>query len=194
MNIAKDNKINSYKIVLIGDSFVGKSSIMERYINDKFAEYQEVTIGSSFATKNIMVDNHQISLKMWDTAGQERYQSLTPMYYKDAMGAVIVYDITKQISFDNAKKWLQEIKNYRQEECKIIMVGNKIDLEDKRQVSDNLEKQLNQENIQLIKSSAKTGFNVNHIFQELSKMIIKEDKQNQLCLDNKKISKKKRCF
>jgi small GTP-binding protein len=189
----KENQNPFYKIVLIGDSCVGKSCIMDRYVNNRFTENQEVTIGASFATKDVIVDKRQITLQMWDTAGQERYRSLTPMYYRNAMGAIIVYDITNKISFDNAKIWIEEIKKYRQEECKIIMLGNKIDLEHKRQVANNVYKEFVKQNIRCIETSAKTGFNIDYIFEELSKMIDNDNKKNGISLDKEQIQQFNRC-
>ena len=166
-NLNKD--ILSYKIVLLGDSSVGKSCIMERYVNNNFDEYSEVTIGASFATKDILVKQNKIRFEMWDTAGQERYKSLTPMYYRNAMGAIVVYDITNRETFLNAESWIKKIIKERGEKCKIILVGNKSDLEDQRKVDKKIEKQF--ENIKYIETSAKSGKNIEKIFNTLAKMI-----------------------
>ena len=117
------------------------------------------------------------------------------MYYRNATGAIIVYDITNKISFDNAKRWIEEIKKYRQEACKIIMLGNKIDLEHQRQVSNNVYKEFDKQNIRCIETSAKTGFNIDYIFEELSKMIENDNKKNGINLDKeqKQIKQNKCC-
>ena len=98
-------KREHHKIVLLGDSSVGKSSIVNRYINHRFFEYNESTIGAAFFTKHIITNERDIMLDIWDTAGQERYNSLLPMYYRGAKAAIIVYDITDHKSFDKAKQY-----------------------------------------------------------------------------------------
>ena len=125
----------SYKVVLLGDTGVGKSSLVSQFVNGNFFEFQEPTIGAAFMAKQFIVDSQNIKVEIWDTAGQERYKSLAPMYYRGATLAVIVYDITRADSLAGANFWLKEIRTRGSESCIITLVGNKSDLEHKREVS-----------------------------------------------------------
>ena len=100
---------NRFKLVLLGDSAVGKSCLATRFVNDDYHEFQEPTIGAAFLTKEIIVNDKKITFEIWDTAGQERYKSLAPMYYRGASAALIVFDITSRDSFNGAKLWINEI-------------------------------------------------------------------------------------
>ena len=120
--------ISSCKLVLLGDSSVGKSSIVNRFVSDDFNTFQESTIGASFLTKDIINDkDEEIRLEIWDTAGQERYRSLAPMYYRCARIALVIYDVTSDESFQGAINWINEL-NEKNENCNIYLIGNKIDL------------------------------------------------------------------
>ena len=118
------SKKKPYKLVLLGDTAVGKSCIAVRFVRDEFSEFQEPTIGAAFLTSNINYNNINYRFEIWDTAGQERYRSLAPMYYRGSSAAIIVYDITQKDSFYGAKSWINEVKK-RASHCKIILVGNK---------------------------------------------------------------------
>ncbi len=124
-----------FKVVLIGDSSVGKSNILSRYLHDKFNVNTKTTVGVEFGWKKIEVDGMKIKAQIWDTAGQERYKSITNAYYKGAKGALLVYDISNKDSFDNVDKWLSEFKKYSDKDYTILLVGNKNDLKDERAVS-----------------------------------------------------------
>ena len=156
------------KIVVIGDSNVGKSNIVNRYTKDKFTEETKSTIGVEFGTKKIEIDNVKIKAQIWDTAGQERYKSVTNVYYKSAKGAIVVFDITEPESFSNVDEWIKELKTKADEECVIILVGNKIDLEHLRRVpqSDGIEK-AKRYGLHYIETSACTSMNINQLFQTL---------------------------
>ena len=120
------SSIISYKVVLLGDSGVGKSSIAQRYIKNEYSEFQESTIGASFLTKTIeRDDNSRCRFEIWDTAGQERYHSLAPMYYRGARGCVVVYDITSTHSFEKAQSWVNELQQSGSPDMIISLVGNK---------------------------------------------------------------------
>ena len=124
------------KVVLLGDSGVGKTNLISRYVTNKFDEDTKSTIGVEFFCKTYKVNNDKIiKVEIWDTAGQERYKSITSVYYKGSKGAFIVYDITSRKSFDNIDKWINEIKEKNANEVKLIIIGNKIDLINERQVT-----------------------------------------------------------
>ena len=124
-----------FKIVLIGDTSVGKTNILSKYLNDEFDPDSKATVGVEFGTKNFNIDNNIVKVQIWDTAGQERYRSITNAYYKGAKGCILVYDITNKTTFDNIDKWLSELKGNGDENMSIILLGNKSDLESDREVS-----------------------------------------------------------
>jgi len=168
---------NNYKLVLLGDSSVGKSSLASYFISKQFYEFQEPTIGAAFISKQITIENKNINVEIWDTAGQERYKSLAPMYYRGAEGAIIVYDITQKDSFKGAKSWLDEIKAKGHEHCEIILVGNKLDLDEYRDIDKNDVMDFTMGNsITQLLTSAKTGENIELVFERLCKKIFEARK------------------
>ncbi len=157
-----------YKVVMIGGSSAGKSSIALRFTKDLFFDYSESTIGASFLSANLDDENKNITLDIWDTAGQERYHSLAPMYYRGANAVIIVYDITSKESFDKAKCWYEEIR-IKVHDVYIILVGNKIDLNTIRTVSiSDGENYAKSKNIDFIECSAKTNNNIEPIFRMIA--------------------------
>ena len=168
-------KRGNYKVVLLGDTSVGKSCVANRFVNDSFFDFQEPTIGAAFMTRNLEVGKYKIRYEIWDTAGQERYKSLAPMYYRGAMAAVIVYDITQQDTFKGAKTWIHEIKTRGRDDCVIALVGNKSDLEQKRKVEkETVYEYVHKEDILYFETSAKTGDNVEHVFYVIGEKLPKE--------------------
>eukprot|EP01089_Gocevia_fonbrunei_P023206 TRINITY_DN9680_c0_g1_i1.p1 TRINITY_DN9680_c0_g1~~TRINITY_DN9680_c0_g1_i1.p1 ORF type:complete len:222 (-),score=41.22 TRINITY_DN9680_c0_g1_i1:86-751(-) len=167
------------KVVIVGDSGVGKSNIMTRFTNDKFSDTSKATIGVAFATKSIQVPltetvTKHVKLQVWDTAGQERYRALSSAYYRGAHGALIVYDITNKQSMDNVKIWLDEIDRFCTQDIAVILVGNKCDLSDKRCVSrDEGTKYADSNNLYFMETSAKDATNIDAAFTLLIKEIIK---------------------
>jgi small GTP-binding protein len=133
--MAEDDYDMIFKIVLIGDSGVGKSNILSRYIKNEFNFDTKATVGVEFATKKYEIKNRKIKAQIWDTAGQERYRSITSSYYKGAKGAFVVYDITRRGSFDTADKWILDLKANVSQDVTIILLGNKSDCEDKRNIT-----------------------------------------------------------
>jgi len=123
-----------FKIVLIGDSGVGKSNLLSRFTKNEFNLESKTTIGVEFATKSIISDNKVIKAQIWDTAGQERYRAITNAYYRGAVGALLVYDITKPSTFDNVEKWLKELREHAEPHIVVMLVGNKSDLKNLRAV------------------------------------------------------------
>ena len=124
-----------FKMILIGDSSVGKSNILLKYLKDQFDPNSRATVGVEFGTKNITLNNKKIKIQIWDTAGQERYRSITSAYYKGAKGAFIVYDITRKTTFENIDKWIADLKTNGDSNISIVLIGNKSDLEEKREVT-----------------------------------------------------------
>ncbi|KAI9280192.1 GTP-binding protein [Umbelopsis sp. AD052] len=117
-----------FKLVLIGDSGVGKSNILSRFTTNEFNLESKSTIGVEFATKNVSIDGNTVKCQIWDTSGQERYRAITGAYYRGAVGALLVYDITRPTSFQNVSHWLKELRDHADEKIVIMLVGNKLDL------------------------------------------------------------------
>lgn len=120
-----------FKILLIGDSGVGKTNILLRYVKNEFKEDLKSTVGAEFSTKLITLPSNTVKIQIWDTAGQEQFQAITRTYYKGAMGALLVYDITRRDTFAHVTKWLEEVKLNSSKNICVILIGNKRDLEDK---------------------------------------------------------------
>ena len=163
------------KLLMLGDSTVGKSSLMTRFANDNFSEAFEATIGVDFRIRILNVGETRVKLQIWDTAGQERYRTITRAFYRNAQGIMIVYDITNKESFLNVDKWLQQAAEYGSPRARIILVGTKCDLESERQVSyeDGLRK-AEQHGIKFIETSAKASTNVDTACKTLVSEILAE--------------------
>mmetsp|Transcript_8176 Transcript_8176/g.12052 ORF Transcript_8176/g.12052 Transcript_8176/m.12052 type:complete len:219 (-) Transcript_8176:31-687(-) len=131
---ADDDYDYLFKIVLIGDSGVGKSNLLSRFTRNEFNLESKTTIGVEFAQKSIVLDNKVLKSQIWDTAGQERYRAITSAYYRGAVGALLVYDICKRASFENCERWLKELKDYAESQIVVMLVGNKSDLKHLRAV------------------------------------------------------------
>merc|ERR1711915_365213 len=123
-----------FKVVLVGDSGVGKSCLLSRYAWDQFSLDTKSTIGVEFATKSVQIQGQTVKAQLWDTAGQERYRAITTAYYRDALGAIVVFDITNEDTFKSVEDWIRDIRNSTRDAC-IILVGNKSDLKKERKVS-----------------------------------------------------------
>ena len=167
-------KESLYKILILGDSTVGKTCFLTRYADNTFQENQMATLGVDYKLKNIkMEDGNTVKLQIWDTAGQDRFHSLTRNYFKGAHGIILLYDITTQSSFDNVSKWIKQIKEDASEKVVIILVGNKIDLEHKRAIpTEEGEKIAEEFGLIFFFCSAKTGKNINEAFNELIKKTV----------------------
>jgi len=122
------------KLVLLGDSLVGKSSIVTRFVKNEFDQYKSSTIGATFFTQSVVIDQQVIKFEIWDTAGQEKYKSLAPLYYRGTSAALIVYDITNKETFDNARTWIDEVQTQEGKTVVIGLAGNKLDLSSNRKV------------------------------------------------------------
>jgi len=154
-----------YKLVFVGDSSVGKTSIISRFMYDHFDSNYDATIGIDFLAKTHTVNNKTVRLQLWDTAGQERFRSLIPSYIRDSSVAVVVYSIDNIGSFQAIDQWIKEVRTERENEVLIVLVGNKYDLENCRTVSRRKgEEKARQNKAHFIETSAKTGFNVGKLF------------------------------
>ncbi|EIN08001.1 GTPase [Punctularia strigosozonata HHB-11173 SS5] len=155
-----------FKIVLIGDSGVGKSNLLSRFTRNEFNLESKSTIGVEFATRSINVDGKTIKAQIWDTAGQERYRAITAAYYRGAVGALLVYDITKHGSYTNVTRWLKELRDHADANIVIMLVGNKSDLKHLRAVPTDEAKAFSTENgLSFIETSALDATNVESAFQ-----------------------------
>ena len=172
-NIKEDLKL---KLILLGDSGVGKTNLISRYISNNFDENTRATIGVEFFCKNFRINKKRtIKVEIWDTAGQERYKAITSVYYKGAKGAFIVYDITSRKTFENIDKWIGEIKERTTDDVKLIIIGNKTDLNNEREVkSEEALIKYQDMDIPLIETSALEDTNVNEAFINLIKIVYKD--------------------
>ena len=196
----------SLKILILGDSNVGKTSILLKYVDRYFPTIYVATIGAEYKVKTININGININLHIWDTAGQERFRSITQSFMKNADGILYVYDITQRNSFNNLKTWIWESEQAT-EGFKKIIVGNKIDLEKERAIGKDVVKKLcNENNIKCIEMSAKDGTNIDECFELLTRNIIGEKTKDELMnsftdearergltIKEKKLKKKKKC-
>ena len=182
-----------FKILLLGDSGVGKSSLLLRYTKNQFSADMRSTIGVEFGVKFIKIDNLQLKVQIWDTAGMERYRSITSAYYKGAKGVIVVYDICRKVSFDNIDKWIDDFKSKADEDAVILIIGNKSDLQDKREVNtEEVKLKAEKNKMAFMETSAKNNENVSKAFLQLFKEIIKIYKEkNSDTINDIEESKKK---
>ena len=186
-------KFINLKIILVGDVSVGKTSVLERYINNNFKDDYTCTIQAEQKTKIINEDsNTSIRMDIWDTAGQEKFRSLTRQYYRDSQGAIIVFDITKKKTFDSLQTWIDDIQDYSDKDIPIIIVGNKSDLIDEREVSENNINEFLNDKYTYFEVSAKYGNNIDLAFNKMKKLIMENRKMNNEEENEDKWNKKKK--
>ncbi|EDO49117.1 predicted protein [Nematostella vectensis] len=177
----EDNYDYLFKIVLIGDSGVGKSNLLSRYTKNEFHLGSKATIGVELAHRNVEIEGKTVRAQIWDTAGQERYRAITSAYYRGAMGAVLVYDIAKGTSFMNLNKWVEELRQHASDDLSIILIGNKSDLKHLRMIENRRGKQFAAEHGMLfMETSALDSTNVAEAFEFIFAHIFDKVRQNEL--------------
>ena len=196
------------KIILIGDSAVGKTNIMSKYLKGEFQENTKATVGVEFGSKLFKIDNHTIKAQIWDTAGQEKYKAITGAYYKGSKGAFVVYDITRRDTFESADRWINDLKVTADPKINIILIGNKCDLEDKREVlKEQGEEKAKSFDCAFFETSALKGDNIDKGFEMMVNEIFKKygndsneddelgsvEKGEDIKLDKKENQKKSCC-
>ncbi|KAK4101402.1 ras-domain-containing protein [Parathielavia hyrcaniae] len=178
-------------VVLIGDSGVGKSNLLSRFTRNEFNLDSKSTIGVEFATRSIQIDNKTIKAQIWDTAGQERYRAITSAYYRGAVGALLVYDISKSLSFENVTRWLKELRDHADSNIVIMLVGNKTDQRHLRAVPTEDGKNFASENgLSFIETSALEATNVDLAFQNILTSIYQIVSSKSLAEEGADVGKK----
>lgn len=167
MAMSDENFDFLFKIVLIGDCGTGKTCVVQRFRSGTFIERHGNTIGVDFSMKTVLIDGKKVKLQIWDTAGQERFRTITQSYYRSANGVIIVYDITKRSTFLNLQRWVEEVRRYTSSHVLVVVVGNKCDLEDSREVEKSEVQALCEylpEVLEVVETSAKENTNIDSIF------------------------------
>ncbi|KDE07987.1 hypothetical protein MVLG_01692 [Microbotryum lychnidis-dioicae p1A1 Lamole] len=164
--------LKKFKLVFLGEQSVGKTSLITRFMYDTFDNTYQATIGIDFLSKTMYLEDRTVRLQLWDTAGQERFRSLIPSYIRDSSVAVVVYDITNRTSFTNTNNWVDDVRTERGNDVIIVLVGNKTDLNDKRQVTtEEAEIKSKELNVMFIETSAKAGHNVKPLFRKIAQAL-----------------------
>ena len=194
------------KLLLLGDSSVGKTSILLKYISNKFDDSSISTVGVDYMDKIIDYNKFKIKLQIWDTSGEEKFRTITKNFYRNADGLLVVFDLTKKESYDHIKSWINEAKE-NNDKLKTILIGNKLDLKDERIVAIDVAKQFAEKNnLKYIETSAKDGTNINESFQAIIDLLFdgksseeilheftKQDSSLSVVDDSMEVKKKKAC-
>jgi len=168
-----------FKLVLIGDSGVGKSCLLLRFADDNFTSSYISTIGVDFRFRTVYVDGKTVKLQIWDTAGQERFRTITSAYYRGADGIILVYDVTNKESFDHVEEWLAEVDRYANESTLKLLVGNKADLVEQKEISEETAQQFADSlGIPFIEASSKTATNVDAAFLTVTRALVAAQSTN----------------
>ena len=198
-NESYDQKI---KIMVIGESLVGKTALITRYTNNSFSGTYLTTVGIDFQTKLLNINDKTIKVELWDTAGQERFRNIAKNYFQSSDGFLIVYDITSKSSFEKLSFWNEQVNLNAPENTKYIIVGNKKDLEEKREVKiEEGENFVKENKVKFYETSAKDGSNVNEVFELLAKEIVadseklqvKNNRSSQILKKKNTVAEKKSC-
>ena len=168
------------KILLIGDSGVGKSCLLVRFVEDKFSPSFITTIGIDFKIKTVDINGKKVKLQLWDTAGQERFRTITTAYYRGAMGIILVYDVTDERTFKNIKTWVNTVSEHANDDAQLLLVGNKSDMDTRVVTTEQGEDLAKELGIPFVESSAKDDSNVDDIFFTLAKLIQEKVDSNQV--------------
>ncbi|KAL9556451.1 Ras-related protein Rab6 [Mucor bainieri] len=164
--------LRKYKLVFLGEQSVGKTSLITRFMYDTFDSTYQATIGIDFLSKTMYLEDKTVRLQLWDTAGQERFRSLIPSYIRDSSVAVIVYDMSNKESFLNTSKWIDDVRAERGNEAIVVLVGNKTDLNEKREVTtEEGEKRAKDLGVMFVETSAKAGHNVKMLFRKIAQAL-----------------------
>ena len=164
----------TFKILTIGESGVGKTCILRRFVENKFLKNHLATIGIDFKTKTLNINNQEIKLKIWDTAGQERFRNITTQYYKGADGIVLIYDVTDDASYEKIRDWMAQIlSNTKREDIGLVLLGNKCDMEPRAVTEEQGNKMAEELQVSYFETSALTGQGINEAFNELTRDIMK---------------------
>ena len=179
MSKGKNDVAFLFKVIVVGDAATGKTAVTMRWATGTFSESYRMTIGVDFAVKIVEADGKKVKLSVWDTAGQERFSHIRPMYFRGARGSIIVYDVTNKKSFENVGNWLEEVKKHC-DRIPLLLVGNKVDLEDQREVTTREGEGLAEKlGIPFFETSAKTGEVVTKCFTMLAKEMVEEAEKGQ---------------
>ncbi|XP_028785473.1 ras-related protein Rab-2-B-like [Neltuma alba] len=174
-----------FKTIIVGDSGVGKSCFLLQFIDKRFEQTHDVTVGIGFEARMITINNKLIKLYIWDTAGQERFRSVTRSFYREAVAALLVYDTTRKETFKQLALWLKELREHADSDVTIVLVGNKCDLNGKREVSTEEGEQFAKENgLIFLEASAEMGLNVKEAFEEAAKSVCKKVEDGVFDLNN----------
>ncbi|CAD8072688.1 unnamed protein product [Paramecium sonneborni] len=177
-----------FKFIIIGDSSVGKSCLLLQFLDRKFKLDHDTTIGVEFGSRTLNIRQKNIKLQIWDTAGQESFKSITRSYYRGSICAIIVYDVTSRDSFENISRWMEETKSYANDKITLVLVANKTDLSDKRVITtEEGQSFAKKHDLIFVEASAKTGFQVDKIFQEAAEAVLKKIEQRDIDATNESI-------
>ena len=171
---------NAFKVVVVGASGVGKTAIVNQLVNGQFREEGQPTIGVEFKSYSVLADDKNVKLQIWDTAGQERFRSVSKAYFRNAVGAILVFDLTQRSSFEDLNNWLNDLRALSSPNAYIILIGNKLDLTDERQITDSEAQEFaTRYDLVYLETSAKSGDGVKDAFVRLGVGILKaiEDKK-----------------
>ncbi len=173
------------KIIIVGNSNVGKTNIVTRYVKGEFSNEYMITIGMDFLTCNLELDNKIFKLRLWDTAGSEKFRSVTRGYYSNTCYALIVYDITDDSSFNSVKQWIEDVQSFANKGTNLVLVGNKVDLNNKRKISKEEGQNLATEyGMDFYESSALTGENINDIFEGICQKVNQQIDEGKIDLSD----------
>jgi len=177
---SKATNNNRYKVVFLGDSRVGKTSFISRFVLNTFNSVYQATVGIDFLSKSVQVEDRVVRLQLWDTAGQEKFRSLIPSYVRDAAVVFVLYDIANLASFYNVDEWIMKVRDERGDDSIVILVGNKSDLDNERQVSyDQGKKKAEEYGVMFDEASARTGDNIKQVFRRAAASIPEEEVYSQ---------------